>query len=137
MSEDQLLDADITAYDEELPIRTADLGLRFANVLIDTLAMVGINFAMAFGIGEIPLMGYIVSFAYYTILEGTTGVTLGKLVTGTKVITEHRERVDMGGAALRSLSRFVPFEAFSFFGKSQRGWHDIWTKTYVVKNSEY
>jgi uncharacterized RDD family membrane protein YckC len=32
----------------------------------------------------------------------------------------------------RTLCRFIPFEIFTFLG-SKRGWHDVFSNTYVVK----
>jgi len=32
----------------------------------------------------------------------------------------------------RSLSRLVPFDAFSFLGNYARGWHDKWSNTWVI-----
>lgn len=42
--------------------------------------------------------------------------------------------MSFGTTLLRTISRYVPFEAFSCFG--ERGWHDTWSKTYVVKRTE-
>jgi uncharacterized RDD family membrane protein YckC len=69
---------------------------------------------------------------YYTICEKAfKGYTLGKLITGTRAIRMDGQELTLKDALLRSLSRMVPFEAFSGFG--DRPWHDNWTKTVVVK----
>ena len=70
---------------------------------------------------------------YYTFCEKAfRGYTLGKLVTGTRVIREDGEELTLKDALLRSLCRLVPFEAFSIW--SDRGlWHDTWTKTKVIQ----
>jgi len=78
------------------------------------------------------LLGYLNSVLYYTCCEKFfRGHTLGKLVSGTRAIRENGQELTFGDAILRSLSRLVPFEAFSAFGGHP--WHDTWTKTMVVK----
>ncbi len=37
---------------------------------------------------------------------------------------------------IRSFSRLIPFEAFSFLGTPCRGWHDSISKNYVVDNKK-
>lgn len=69
---------------------------------------------------------------YYTALEAATGRTVGKLVTGTRVVDKNGKTPGTYTIFLRSLARLVPFEAFSFLG-APRGWHDRWTDTWVVE----
>ena len=69
--------------------------------------------------------------AYYVILEGMTGRTLGKLITGTKVVNERGEPPSFGQILGRTFSRFIPFEVFSFLAEDGRGWHDSVPGTYV------
>lgn len=78
-------------------------------------------------------MYFAIIILYYTLLEGSKGKTLGKLITKTKVVTEDGDPITYKQAFLRTLCRFVPFEPFSaFFGLTM--WHDQWTKTVVVKD---
>ncbi|PHR72496.1 MAG: hypothetical protein COA67_04425 [Lutibacter sp.] len=78
------------------------------------------------------LISAIVILFFYMILEGLTQRTIGKLVTRTKVVLENGEKPSPETIVIRSLCRIIPFEPFSFFGNSQRGWHDTLSKTYVV-----
>jgi len=71
---------------------------------------------------------------YYAIFETYLGGSVGKLICGYTVINNRAERITFGHGMLRSVIRMVPFEAFSCL--SDRGWHDRWSKTYVVKRSE-
>jgi uncharacterized RDD family membrane protein YckC len=72
-------------------------------------------------------------FIYYTFCEGAfRGYTLGKLITGTRAIKNDGSRLSLKDAFLRTLSRIVPFEAFSALGGTP--WHDSWTKTTVIKS---
>jgi uncharacterized RDD family membrane protein YckC len=66
-------------------------------------------------------------FLLETILKGRT---IGKFITGTKAVNEDGTIITAKTALLRSLSRAVPFEAFSAFGGHP--WHDKWTRTFVI-----
>jgi uncharacterized RDD family membrane protein YckC len=138
----------------------ASVGQRFLNLLIDFLVMrfglsritapLFVKFLVAvapdtayeiFGdvrqhAGAFLLAAYMISMfnflVYYTFCEiAFKGYTLGKFVTGTRAIRQDGRDLTFSNALLRSLSRLVPFEAFSAFGGHP--WHDQWTKTMVVK----
>lgn len=79
----------------------------------------------------IPLF---IFFTYYASTEYFFGGTFGKLICGYVVIDQYANKMSFGTTLLRTISRYVPFEAFSCFG--ERGWHDTWSKTYVVKRTE-
>jgi uncharacterized RDD family membrane protein YckC len=86
---------------------------------------------------DVILLAYLVAVLnytiYYTICEKAfKGYTLGKLITGTRAIRTDGQELTFKDALLRSLSRFVPFEAFSGFGGHP--WHDQWTNTMVIKS---
>jgi uncharacterized RDD family membrane protein YckC len=126
----------------------AHIGRRFFNFLIDyvvlnvlvfivTIAVVimGGQAAMdvveanAFAIGVVSLSGY------YLVLEASFDRTIGKLVTGTRVVNEQGERPSFPQIAGRTLCRFIPFEMLSiFFGTDLRCWHDSLPKTYVIRS---
>lgn len=69
---------------------------------------------------------------YYLIMEFFFQRTIGKMITGSVVINEYAEKPDFVAVGLRTIIRIVPFEALSFLNNN-RGWHDRWTNTYVVK----
>lgn len=70
-------------------------------------------------------------FIYYSAFEGFLQASPGKLLTETRVVSDSGQKPAMRSIFLRTIVRFVPFEAFSMlFG---RGWHDNWSDTYVVK----
>jgi len=69
---------------------------------------------------------------YYFILELLFQQTIGKLhnnatvrYTGTK----------LRSIFIRTICRFIPFEAFSFFGKE--GWHDMISNTAVKRSAKH
>lgn len=139
MSDDKLLDDAVTLDQDFHPV-SVGAGIRFANYLIDVIVLVVVLITLNFVLVDpTGLIGYGIVFGYYTILEGATGKTLGKMVTGCKVVNEYGDQPDFGTAALRSIIRYIPFlDALSiFFGDDGRMWHDQWSKTYVVKSSEY
>lgn len=125
---------------------------RFLNYLIDRVALVGC-FAGLFFIGGLlenaGMVSGVIEFAdqisgitdlvltaigtvvYYTFFEAVFGRTLGKLITGTKVIDLEGKRPGVATLLGRSFARIVPFEPFSFFGNGG-GWHDRWSDTRVV-----
>lgn len=126
----------------------AGKGLRLANFFIDYFVQFAISFA--FGVVVVVvggqdgmdfidrtpgfLIGLPILLGYYILCEATTSRTLGKLVTGTKVVNEQGGKPSFGQIVGRSFSRLIPFEAFSFLGETSRGWHDRFPHTYVVKS---
>lgn len=122
--------------------------IRLANWVIDYIAyiilsaFVGGLLGYLFGSQAVvalstPLLkyffGFLIIFFYYAVMEWTTGRTIGKFITGTKVVCENGGRPTFGQILGRSATRFVPFEGLTFFGSETRGLHDKWPGTYVVK----
>lgn len=133
--------------DDRQAVTPAGQGARFANLIIDYVAHLAIGFVLgivvvviggekgAAFIDETPglLIGIPISLAYYLIFEATTSRTLGKLITGTKVVNQDGGTPKFGQIVGRTFCRLIPFEAFSFLGTTARGWHDTIPKTFVVK----
>ena len=86
---------------------------------------------------DIPdlLIGLFISLLYYVPQELIFGRTLGKLVTGTKVVGLEDNPPTAGEVLLRTLIRIISIEWISFvFDKTgMGGWHDKWSKTKVVQ----
>jgi uncharacterized RDD family membrane protein YckC len=84
----------------------------------------------------------IISILYptlYIFCEHKWQRTPGKYFTKTIVIDEYGNKPDFRTIVLRSLIRIVPFEPFSCTGDKynySNGWHDRWSKTWVVTNEE-
>lgn len=74
---------------------------------------------------------------YFIVTESLFQRTLGKLITGTKVVMADGSKPGFGTIVLRTLCRLIPFEAFSFIGENTYGWHDSLSKTYVVDVKVY
>lgn len=68
---------------------------------------------------------------YYPISEILFGSSPGKFLTESRVVNSKAESPSSSTIFLRTLCRNIPFDALSFFNK--RGWHDLFSETYVVK----
>jgi uncharacterized RDD family membrane protein YckC len=125
-------------------MESAGRGRRFANFLIDYVCallfgmIVLIIILLVFGedtLDSLPdmVVGALLMCLYYIPFEATTGRTIGKLITGTKVVNDKGQPPTLMEVVKRTLARFIPFEAFSFLVKDAYGWHDKLSDTYVVK----
>ncbi len=140
----EILDAQEIA---EKPVLVAGSGRRFANLLLDTVFFYIICIILGIVIAVISpsslsfldednslvnyLLGFLLSMTYYTIFEYNTGRTIAKFITKTKTVTEAGEKPELNTILVRSLCRFIPFDALSFLGNGV-GWHDTISKTRVV-----
>jgi len=79
------------------------------------------------------ILGLMALFPYYLLMEASIGRTVGKLVTGTKVVNEDGYDASFAQIVGRTFARIIPFEAVTFLGSETRGWHDSMPNTYVVK----
>lgn len=125
---------------------------RFGHYIIDTIFyyifsfIVAVPFValfMALGarpedIGDsrlVDLFSWVVFYpGYYILFESTMQSTPGKLILGRVVVNEYGEKPSFKAVLGRSYARLVPFEAFSCF--SDRGWHDTWTDTFVIRKKD-
>lgn len=145
MSEDQILDQpmDEAAKKKDVMRNLAGGGKRFANYILDTIAYYIIIFIIAFiggtFFGEsdelysfVMVSFYLGWLLYYWAFESLTGKTVGKYITRTKIVKadgSHPTGINVLG---RTLSRLIPFEAFSFLGSPGKGWHDSIPEIYVI-----
>ena len=125
---------------------------RFFNLLLDYVAVMLVVFVLTvfvvvfggdealawietMGFWKEQLLGVGMMVAYYTVMEGLFGLTIGKWITGTRVVDEAGGPPSWRQALLRSLARLIPFEAFSVLlseDGAARGWHDRLPRTRVV-----
>jgi uncharacterized RDD family membrane protein YckC len=100
------------------------VGRRFVAILIDWI-IIGLVTA-PFGsyrvengsfhyssVGGGFLSQLLVTFAYFTILEGAVGATVGKFALGIRVLNADGTKLDWGPALVRNLLRIV--DAFPYF----------------------
>jgi uncharacterized RDD family membrane protein YckC len=118
-------------------------GQRFLGFVIDYIAAMVFGTVMvavlmlAFGedlLDQFPdsLIGIAGMATYYLLFEGLMGRTLGKLVTRTRVVSADDKGLSFGRIFVRTVSRFVPFEALSFWFGDGQMWHDSWSQTAVM-----
>lgn len=163
MLNDDILDA-LQHHDngETAEYELASTGTRFVNYIIDrvVLFVVAAGFTIlllalddvteskvftgmllridAGGIGQ--LYDYIYSAVFATLLYTgleylLKGKSVGKYFTKTRAVQLDNSPLTLRHALIRSLSRQVPFEPFSFLRQDPpRGWHDTWSKTKVIKD---
>ena len=132
--------------------KNASKGKRFANLLLDLLFSIIFNFIISFAIAvifmalswSIPsfliegskltdyLFGFVINMIYYCGLEATTGRTIAKYITKTKVVNEKGEIPDFKSILIRTLCRYIPFEPFTFLGSDSSGLHDRVSNTRVI-----
>lgn len=69
---------------------------------------------------------------YYPIMEYTTGKTIAKYISQTRVVNDDLTKALFGTILKRNLLRLIPFEIFSFIKMYPTGWHDSLSGTLVV-----
>ncbi len=129
---------------------------RFLTAILDNLLLYGINLGAGFCLGfvlfglfgiEITpesepvwnlifwLIGICIVLFYFVVLEATTGRTIGKFITGTRVVSATGGNPSFKQVLGRTFCRLIPFEALSFLGNKgfPIGWHDSIPGTRVVK----
>lgn len=129
----------------------ANTGKRLANYFVDLVSFYAVFFLLAvvyfatsgsasndtgFNAGTeflLRLFAFLPYGLFMGLLEGVfKGRSLGKLITGTKVVNEDGTDISFSTAMARGFSRIVPFEPFSALGNPSYPWHDRWNKTYVI-----
>lgn len=147
MNDDQILDLPLDEQDsrEHVQRNLASNGKRFANMIIDIIVVYALMFLIGFFWAAfldfdddfediIGLSIYLIYFFYYWIMESLTGKTVGKYVTRTKIVKPDGSKPDAMNVLGRSLSRYIPFDHFSFLGEPGKGWHDSIPNVYVIND---
>ena len=157
MENTELMQPDLLVDDDNpfFEYNKASQGQRFFNFLIDNVVIrVALAYVTGLAVGYMLMaffpdlvyslsnnktLLYLVSvlivfidyLLYYTLSEGLfKGITIGKLITGTKAINEDGKELSLKQAFLRSACRLIPFEPLSGLGIP---WHDSVTNTIVIK----
>ncbi len=140
---ENLLDEDLLKESRQITYADhASGGKRFANYIIDLIVIYVIYFLFIYlSDGEYndlvdSLLIYPFMLVYYIFFEfQLKGKTIGKFVTSTKVVDLNGNPPTFKIAFIRSISRFIPFDAFSFFGSYPKGWHDQIAYSRVVNDN--
>jgi uncharacterized RDD family membrane protein YckC len=141
----------LTGIENEVTAKMASQGKRFLNYLLDmvfimifififaiilgiVLALVEHSSLSDLGDGIMPveyLISFMVICIYYIIFEVTTGRSIAKYITKTKVVTEIGEKPAFNMILVRTICRFIPFEVISILFNDGSCWHDSISKTKV------
>ncbi len=109
----------VLAVTRDLVGKEASQGIRFTNYLLDFVFIMVFSFVIGIVLAIISpsvldtleednpiinyIFGFIIGMIYYSFFEMTTGRTLGKLITGTKVVDEDGKTPDPGTFVTQSL----------------------------------
>lgn len=110
-------------------------------VFIYSIVQGGDYIANVESFGEInPLLDRLITAVMFALImffveKITKGRSLGKFITGTKVIMVDGRIPTNDDLLKRNFSRVIPFDVFSFIGRI--GWHDKWSDTRVVNWKKY
>ncbi len=138
-------------------IRIASSGRRLVNLLIDTALALVTFFVVCIPLGIIMALVLVVIgresatdryvelfvqvaflpvyISYYFIQEVLFGKTVGKFITGTRVVNSTGGRTTKTSILLRSACRLIPFEFLSYVvtGNEPVGLHDWLSGTRVIR----
>ena len=109
---------------------------RFFNFLADSIL---IYITALFVSYFFPISGFyfFIPFFYYFIFEITLNKTPAKFLTKTVVIKSKGGKLKYQDILLRTISRYIPFEAFTFLdNKFPVGWHDKISGTIVISETK-
>ncbi|HSH65303.1 MAG TPA: RDD family protein [Bacteroidia bacterium] len=136
------------------PVKTVSQGPRFGHFILDYIAFYFVIYVITFIFQLMLIMTSVsesaqltISFvqtimlfllypALYAFCEFCWQKTPGKYLTKTIVIDEYGNKPTGKAIIARSLFRIVPFEGLSCLGDFSHGWHDSWSKTWVVPLDE-
>jgi len=111
----------------------ASQGTRLTNFLLDSVFRTIFTIAFVLVLQDAAWLVIFLALGYYLGFEAVFSRTPAKWLTKTRVIAVDGSKPRFTQILGRTLSRFVPFEPFSFFF-GPRGWHDSWSGTRVVKD---
>jgi uncharacterized RDD family membrane protein YckC len=128
-------------------LQVASESRRFVNFFVDSfivqLLVVAFSFFTVTGDLRTRLFNAFVDYPFFPIIslvplfyyvpqEFFWGRTLGKFITGTKVVSADGVTPTLFRIVGRTLCRMIPFEWFTFLETSPVGWHDKFSGTRVV-----
>ncbi len=96
----------------------AGVGMRAVAVIIDAVVLFAVGYLIAIATGQTTgggfrlegapaLLWFLVSFAYYIVLEAQLGGTPGKLLLGLRAVTADGSPLDYRAALIRNVLRIV------------------------------
>ena len=84
----------------------------------------------------LSLMIYtVIHIFYYFIFELSSGQTIGKKITKTKVVKKGTGKINFFNIFIRTFTRLIFLDVYSYLFGNEIGMHDILSNTLVVKSS--
>ena len=117
--------------------KPAGFWLRFCSLLLDWIIVGTVAAMISAGVLFIPMI-----FAYYIVMWGWKGGTLGDMVMNLKLVRDRGRKMDYGAGVVRSLASLFSIGAFGlgFFwcaiSRDKKSWHDHIAGTNVVRVPE-
>ncbi|CAI8933022.1 putative membrane protein [Brevibacillus sp. IT-7CA2] len=142
-------------YPEAYPQHSyAGFWIRVVASLLDSMFLIGISYLVfnplrrVFSVPYasfhfIDLVEALFDLLYMILLTWWTGQTLGKLITGIRVISARQARGNLSGGQVLLREVIGKFVASLVFGLGylwvawhprKQGWHDLIAKTYVIRD---
>ena len=127
------------------------VGRRAVAVIIDSILLMVVGWALALVMGGTSGAGFnleggpaflwfAIAFGYFTVMEATSGATLGKKLLGIKVVKVGGGAISWGESVIRNLLRLIDGFFFYLVGaiviwvsKSRQRLGDMAAKTVVVR----
>jgi uncharacterized RDD family membrane protein YckC len=88
----------------------------------------------------------LLAVCYFPVTEGLAGRSLGKVISGTKVVDQFGRAPGIGKAVIRTLTRIlevnpllaggIPAGLIVNFSKTRQRWGDLLAGTFVIKNKD-
>ena len=145
-------------YTAKRPVRSIAPGPRFAHYMADWIVLYGIGTVIFLGTNLLvdiivhysPLLAQMMLICmtfslllffplFYVVCEYAWQKTPGKFLTKSVVIDEYGNKPSLRTIILRTLIRWMPLNTYSYLGDKynhSHGWHDEWSKTWVVTEEE-
>lgn len=126
------------------------LGIRFVHLVVDTIAYHVLTFILLIAVIYIVpsraddlvflqtagLSLFLLSvFLYYVLMEHLFQKTIGKYITGTKVVHKNGEKASLADIFVRTVYRFLPFDSITFYTR-ENGFHDEFSNTMVIRDKK-
>ena len=110
-------------------MKNIDKSIRATNYITDFTLIYIIWYLIVYFFDFYDLSFYVIMFFYYLLMEISTGQTVGKMFTKTKVVKKDGSKPSFINILLRTLWRIVPIDMLSYLFGYERGMHDIFSST--------
>jgi uncharacterized RDD family membrane protein YckC len=120
-------------------VTTVKMERRILQYLIDLVAIIIITLILGSPV-NIHLLDELLGFVfllYFLSFESIAKTTLGKIIMQHKIISTKFIEISFVNILIRNLCRIIPFDPFSCLDDYSFGFHDKFSKTFVVSAKEY